>query len=46
MKENSMGEETYYDEREEMATDTYRPARPLKYFKGQGWIRLALRQGY
>ena len=29
------------DEREEMTTDTHKPARPLKYFKdndGYGWL--------
>jgi hypothetical protein len=34
-----MGEEI--DDREEMTTDTHKPARPLKYFKdkaGCGWL--------
>ncbi|MBW1669362.1 MAG: hypothetical protein JRI79_09440 [Deltaproteobacteria bacterium] len=36
-----MGEEIYYDDREEKTTDTHKPARPLKYFKdkdGYGWL--------
>ena len=36
-----MAEATYYDEREDMSTDTHKPARPLKYFKdkdGYGWL--------
>ena len=36
-----MTEEIYYDEREEITTDTHKSARPLKYFKdkeGYGWL--------
>ena len=36
-----MAEETYDDKREEMTTDTHKPARPLKYFTdkdGYGWL--------
>ncbi len=36
-----MAKETYDDEREDMTTDTHKPARPLKYFKdkdGYGWL--------
>ena len=36
-----MAEETYYDEREGMTTDTHKPARPLKFFKDKdecGWL--------
>jgi hypothetical protein len=36
-----MAEKTYDDKREDMSTDTHKPARPLKYFKdkdGYGWL--------
>lgn len=36
-----MTTDTDSDTREEMSTDTHRPARPLKYFKdadGNGWL--------
>ena len=36
-----MAEETYYDDREKITTDTHKPARPLKFFKdrdGYGWL--------
>ena len=37
-----MAEETNYDEREDMTTDTHKPARPLKYFKDKAFIGATL----
>ena len=36
-----MEEKIYYEEREDMTTDSHKPARPLKFFKdkeGCGWL--------
>ena len=37
-----MAEETYYEERKDMTTDTHKPARPLKYFKDKALIGATL----